>query len=521
MSNQQGANAFRRDINGLRAWAVIAVILFHFGIPGFDGGFVGVDVFFVISGFLMTKIIIDKLDHSSGISGFSVFYFYLGRARRIIPALIALCAFLLFVGWFILPPVDYRELGTHVISSLGFLSNIKFWKEAGYFDSASHEKWLLHTWSLAVEWQFYLILPLILKIMWKVRPGRQSAIVLITALFLVSFSLSIIFTHIQPSASFYLFPTRAWEMLAGGITYLISHRIKFPAKLGNAVELLGFGLILSSIFMFSPKTPWPGYWAMVPVMGTVLILYAAKPKSAWTGAWVAQWLGTRSYSLYLWHWPIAIALVYSELHQNLNAVAFGLVLTLALGQLSYLLIENPSRNHLQKFRSGIGVASIAVAIFSVAAPAAFVRVQGGISGRLPPQIESFFDEAMSMNPRMAECHVAGPMPVPECTYGGPLLGAIVIGDSHAASIVRAVEKSLPNKNLHVLDWTMAACPTLIGVQKIPGTASPNCGQFVSSSLVKQATFPKDVPLIIMNRTSNYAFDDRENDPRPSIYSIIP
>jgi peptidoglycan/LPS O-acetylase OafA/YrhL len=162
---------FRSDINGLRAWAVVAVILYHFDVPGFGGGFVGVDVFFVISGFLMTGIVVDGLERGE----FSLLAFYLARASRILPALIVVCTVLLMLGWWVLLRLDYTELGLDAVFSLAFLSNIKFWREAGYFDAASHDKWLLHTWSLAVEWQFYLLLPLVLLAMWRWRPGGDPS----------------------------------------------------------------------------------------------------------------------------------------------------------------------------------------------------------------------------------------------------------------------------------------------------------------------------------------------------------
>tara|TARA_R110001583_G_scaffold103705_2_gene250998 strand:+ start:387 stop:995 length:609 start_codon:yes stop_codon:yes gene_type:complete len=198
-------NGFRTDINGLRAWAVVAVVLFHFGVPGFDGGFIGVDVFFVISGFLMTGIILGKLLTPNRESSFSLLGFYLARARRIIPALMALCIALLILGWYFLPTYDYRMLATHVITALLFISNIKFWREAGYFDPASHEKLLLHTWSLSVEWQFYLLFPIVLMVLWKLWPNRRFIGVLLLAGFVISLGLSIAITRVNPGAAFYLF----------------------------------------------------------------------------------------------------------------------------------------------------------------------------------------------------------------------------------------------------------------------------------------------------------------------------
>lgn len=228
---QKSVLTFRPDIAGLRAWALLAVVLFHFNIPGFGGGFVGVDIFFAISGYLMTQIILRGLEGER----FSIWGFYLARARRIVPALLVLCAVLLTLGWFVLPASDYRPLGMHALTSVMFASNIQYWREAGYFDSASHDKWLLHTWSLSVEWQFYLVLPLLLWGVWKLWPGRLSAARVLIAVLLVSFALSVWLTSQKPEAAFFLLPTRAWEMLAGALVALYGgggyspHGAKAPA----------------------------------------------------------------------------------------------------------------------------------------------------------------------------------------------------------------------------------------------------------------------------------------------------
>jgi peptidoglycan/LPS O-acetylase OafA/YrhL len=514
-SQQTVKRAFRTDINGLRAWAVVAVILFHFGFSGAAGGFVGVDVFFVISGFLMTQIIVSGLDKQSGSGRFSLREFYLARARRIVPALIVLCAVLLLIGWFLLPSVDYRQLGRQVTWSIGFFSNVKFFGEAGYFDAASHEKWLLHTWSLAVEWQFYLLLPLMLIGVWKLRPGKSSVAVLLGLAFVASLTMSIITARTEPAAAFFLLLPRAWEMLAGGLVYLLANRLTLSERSQKALELLGFGLILSSAVFFSSKTAWPGAWALVPVCGAVLVLLAARPVSIWTGSSIAQWLGTRSYSLYLWHWPVVVGLAYFDVLQNVMAVAGGLALTLALGHLSYALIENPGRRHFGKQRRSVAAISLGLAAVMVAAPASAVRSHNGVPGRLPPHVEAVFDAATDINPRAKECQVHVSRPVPECTYGGPKLGAIVIGDSHAATIMRAVENVLPDKSLHVLDWSMIGCATLAPAKNPQEKGSPKCGEFVNYALTKQASLPKDAPIIILNRTSAYFIGANElKDPGP-------
>lgn len=515
-----GANSrsFRTDINGLRAWAVLAVVLYHFAVPGFSGGFVGVDLFFVISGFLMTQIIVSGLDSERG---FSIWRFYLARARRIIPALITICAALMAAGWFLLPAHEYRLLSNHVISSLAFISNMKYWREAGYFDPASHEKWLLHTWTLSVEWQFYLLLPVFLLIVWRLRPGRGTQTFAIWGMFALSLGLSVAVSPWKPVAAFYLLPTRVWELVAGGLVYLYCGRVAGLVKYGRGFEWVGLALITASITFLDTTVSWPGAWALLPVTGTALVLAAERPSSPMTGGWALQWIGARSYSIYLWHWPVVVLLVYLDLTHAPVPIAVGIAASMLLGHASYVLVENPTRAFLQLVRWRTAVAGLLCAALAVVLPAFAVRTQDGINGRLSAAAELAFNEAADKNPRMQECHVAGPTPVPQCTYGGPELGAIVIGDSHAASFVRTVEQALPTTNQHVLDWTMSACPTLAGVKKVDGQLSPNCGQFVRISIHRSRLLPKHVPLIVVNRASFYAFGPTEvdgaDDPVPSIY----
>lgn len=491
---------FRPDINGLRAWAVIIVILYHFGIPGFSGGFVGVDVFFVISGYLMTRIIITQLENSR----FQLGAFYLARARRIIPALVILCFFLMIAGWFFLTPIDYKQLGYHVMASLLFFSNHKFLGEAGYFDTASHEKWLLHTWSLSLEWQFYLALPLILLMVWRFLPKRSAIFVITVLLFFSSLIFSIIQTDSAPSAAFYLLTTRAWELLAGGIIFLLMRNRTLPATIARLSELIGFSLIIASTFLLSAKTPWPGTFAILPVTGAALVLIAARSSSHFTNSRVAQWLGDCSYSLYLWHWPFVVALVYIEKQQNTLAISLGLALTLLFGWLSYRFVETPFRlQNSNKNSKPLGKVLLIGTLIAVSF-AGVIRVQDGFFQRLPEHVKIIAAGALDKNPRIKECH-SDSFPIPECTYGGDQLGAIVIGDSHAASIMRTVEIALPYKSLHVLDWSMSACPTAIGVKIPPNRGSQACPEFIKYSVKQHHNLPKAAPMIILNRGSIYAF----------------
>ena len=276
---------FRTDINGLRAWAVVAVVLYHFGVPGFGGGFVGVDVFFVISGFLMTGIVVRGLE---GERSFSISGFYAARARRIVPALVVLCTVLLVAGWWALPAIEYKKLGTHAALSLTFLSNFLFWRESGYFDIASHDKWLLHTWSLAVEWQFYVLLPLALSLAWKITRRKAVLIGVIFAAFVASLVWSIALTPLRPTTAFFLLPTRAWEMLAGGLVFIATCHVTPTEGIRRSLDLIGIAMLIGSIAIFASTSPWPGWRAFVPVVGAAAALFAARPNSIWTCSRAAQ-----------------------------------------------------------------------------------------------------------------------------------------------------------------------------------------------------------------------------------------
>lgn len=332
---------FRKDINGLRAIAVIAVVLFHFNSAWLPGGFAGVDVFFVISGFLMTGIIFRGIENksSSGAGhGFSLLKFYSARAKRIIPALAALCLALLIFGWFFLIPLDYKELSKHAASSVTFLSNIVYWKEAGYFDAVSHEKWLIHTWSLSVEWQFYILYPLVLLGLYKISSIKivKAGVIVGTVL---GFVFCVIATYKWANAAYFLLPTRAWEMLLGGVAYL------YPLRLCNKnkryLEWIGLALVISAYFLVSADSPWPGYLAILPVFGAFLVIQAQRSDSLITSNIVLQKIGLWSYSIYLWHWIIVVANIKFKLEINPFVYLF---ITIFLGFLSYRLIEIKSKN---------------------------------------------------------------------------------------------------------------------------------------------------------------------------------
>lgn len=513
---------FRKDINGLRAWAVAAVVLFHFGIPGFEGGFIGVDIFFVISGYLMTGIIVGGLySTASNKTGraFSLGRFYLARARRILPALLALCIVLLGAAWFLLGPSDYEILAAHAVRVVAFISNFKFWREAGYFDTASHEKWFLHTWSLSVEWQFYLLFPLILLAVWKLRPDRKAVVIALLTLFFSSLLLSIALTPREPVGSFFLLHTRAWEMVAGGLVYLYASRLSLTERYSRLLEYTGFAIIIASILLLDDRVAWPGHLALLPVAGTVLILLAAREKSWLSTSYPCQWLGKTSYSVYLWHWPLWVGLVYFQLQHHWLPVLAAFALTLILGWLSWAVIEQPSQKRLSKIKPRFQTVIIIGLVIAVALFSEWIRKQDGLHGRLSPEINAVFAEADNRNPDRKKCYRRDLSLDERCTYGGEELGIIVIGDSHAQSIVRSVEKALPTDKYHVLDWTFTSCPTIANVKEVGQKDA--CGKFVAEAVIQAEAFATDAPILIVNRVISLLKEPSNDSPPPSYYVTKP
>ncbi|MCQ1819813.1 acyltransferase family protein, partial [Escherichia coli] len=497
--------AFRYDINGLRAWAVVAVVLYHFGVPGFAGGFVGVDVFFVISGFLMTGIIITGLERGN----FSLWGFYLARARRIIPALLVLCVSLLILGWFWLPNADYRMLASHVGTAVVFISNVKFWREAGYFDAASHEKWLLHTWSLSVEWQFYILLPLCCLLVWHWFGKRGVKLALVVA-GLLSLALSIYVSERWPGAAFYLLPTRAWEMLAGGLVWWGTRTQPMPRQWAALAELGGFVLIILAITTFDRGMLWPGYLALVPVVGAMLVLSANRQRSWLTANFFASRLGASSYSIYLWHWPLVVLLTYIGEQSNSQWIVAGVFGSLLLGELSLRGVENPARKGFAKL--GIVAQGGLLAVMSGVVGLAVVSVFLGVkysypvfSQRLDAKVNIIADESLNVKPRRDDCFVSSGVTSPACVYGGNKVKAILLGDSHADAVSSGLAASVLKNTDGILDLTYASCPTIFGLNVVSNDNSTKCKEFNSWAKEKISAYSSDIPLVIVNRTSVYAF----------------
>jgi PAS domain S-box-containing protein len=335
---------YRPEIDGLRAIAVIPVILFHAGFPLFSGGFVGVDIFFVISGYLITTIILADLETGQ----FSLLKFYERRARRILPALFLVMATCLPFAWLWLMPSDAKEFSKSVMAVLVFASNIFFWRQSDYFDAATELKPLLHTWSLGVEEQFYVLFPIFLMVAW--RFGRKRIVVFLAIVALLSLVLAEFAISRKPDATFFLLPTRGWELAMGALIafYLQGkERGQFPPALNQILSLVGLGLIASGVLAFSRETVFPGFSALIPTVGAGLIIVFALPETLvgrLLGSRVLVGVGLVSYSAYLWHQPLLSFARHRSLAEPHDLViALIVVLTFGLAYVTWRYVEQPFR----------------------------------------------------------------------------------------------------------------------------------------------------------------------------------
>ncbi len=333
--------AYRPDIDGLRAVAVGSVVAYH-AFPTFvRGGFVGVDIFFVISGFLISRIIFEALEHD----GFSYLDFYNRRIRRIFPALVLVCAATLLFGWYSLLPDEFQRLGRHLAASATFVSNFTLWNESGYFDAAADSKPLLHLWSLAIEEQFYIVWPLLLGLVWRRKRGFLLVTLFVGA---ASFGVNIFTIDHYRHAAFYSPLSRFWELMIGGVlAYITMHRPALLQGHANLRSTAGLLSIAYGVIFLTKESAFPGYWALLPTVGAFLII------SAGSGAWVNRyllstrplvWIGLISYPLYLWHWPI---LVFSKLVKGYVLTAaeafFAIAASVVIAYLTFELVEKPLR----------------------------------------------------------------------------------------------------------------------------------------------------------------------------------
>lgn len=454
--------AYRADIDGMRAIAVLGVVLFHANLEFLQGGFVGVDVFFVISGFLIGGTI-----YREAIKGqFSFARFYAHRARRIAPALIAVSLAVLAGGALILGASEARDVSLSTLSALLGVSNIRFWSVNDYFSADAHYNPLLMTWSLGIEEQFYLLFPFVIIAALKLKKVRVLAVLL--AITLISFTLNLILTKTSPNAAFYLLPPRAWELSIGAMLAIwqADGRGRLPDGLRTPLSILGMAAILLPMFFFTEAMAFPGWLVAAPVLGaTLVILTQGGLANRLLSTRLPVAIGKFSYSWYLWHWPL-IALVYlcSARAPSQEAVLGAVMLSVVFGYLSWRYIETPFR--VRRFEDLKTVKRYAAGIMAVVAVSLGLHQIAGSPLRLSDDVRRFDADATADKgyPCLVNAGAVAPSPLPLCNQakaGGSNIA--VFGDSHAAALGRTGTAVASERGLGAVVMAKQNCRPLLGV----------------------------------------------------------
>lgn len=448
---------YRTDIDGLRSLAVLPVLFFHAGFSLFSGGYVGVDIFFVISGFLITNILMRELEENN----FSVLNFYQRRARRILPALFSALFFTSVAAAFILPPELFREYGQSLVSVVLFVSNIFFYFDGGYFSFAAEKIPLLHTWSLAVEEQFYIFVPPLLYLLYRL--GRSFLGVVIITLSLLSLSLSQYqLLEQQQGAAFFLIMSRAWELFAGSLIAIYRlDRKQIPAGAAQILSMTGLVLIGAGIFCYQPDTPFPGLAATVPVLGSVLIISFCRP-TTWVYRFLSLkpmvWVGLISYSLYLIHQPVFALSRFLFVAEPTALVFSGLILlSMSLAYANYRYIERPFRRpgyYQNRTIFSAGIFGCAVLISSGLA----IHLKHGFPeryGSVP------LASSIQSSPLRAKCHAKdGSVSAADaCQLSGPYAeNWAMLSDSHGVELAFELGKLLDVNQIGLVQYSGSFCP---------------------------------------------------------------
>lgn len=457
---------YRAAVDGLRGVAVLAVLAFHAFPRTVSGGYIGVDVFFVISGFLITSIIARQLSHED----FSFGDFYWRRVRRLFPALVLVLASSLTLGWFLLLPDEFEQLGKHVTAASMFAANFVFWRESGYFDVAAEFKPLLHLWSLGIEEQFYLLWPALLVTLWR---RRTLLIVVVSVLLIVSFTLSAALSTRAPLVNFYSPFTRFWELGAGCLLALMKeYPSRFELSMGlqgrSATALLhailpitGLAFIVTSVFLFDGRTPFPGWAALLPVTGTLVVL--ATPEHARFQRYVIGsrplvWTGLISYALYLWHWPLLSFANILEAGAPPVAIRWAaLALSFLLAWLTYRFIELPVRKRrVPKVNLGLAVAAGIAGIAGVSVYAA-----EGFAHRFDVNVRAL-DHQHERDPLCTSR--LNDERINYCRASSARAPAILfVGDSRAQALYEAAAPLLSNEH-SVMLLARGGCPPVLNIR---------------------------------------------------------
>jgi peptidoglycan/LPS O-acetylase OafA/YrhL len=499
---------YRAEIDGLRALAVLPVILFHAGFEWFSGGFVGVDVFFVISGYLITTIIISEMAEGK----FSIVNFYERRARRILPALFFVMAACLPFAWMWLTPPHLKDFGQSLVAVSTFSSNIHFWLESGYFDIGGELKPLLHTWSLAVEEQYYILFPIFLMLTWRL--GIKWILILLSIVFFVSLGVAQWGAYNTPNAAFFLLPARAWELLVGVFaafylkynTHLKSH------SLNQALSLLGFGMIVYSIISFDKATPFPSLYALIPTIGTGLLILCAVPKTFVHKLLSLKFIvgiGLISYSAYLWHQPLLVFARHRLLGEISELILIALCLTsLVMAWFSWKFVEAPFRNKRAFKRNKIFLFSmICIVVFTSLGLS--MHLKKGYGGRVNfteeltnsferPEPKNCFETPFNHSAEKWGCILG---------RGEGEINFILFGDSHSLSLKTLIDDKAKQKGIKVFYTGSSGCLPFIGIYPQRNDQYKNNCNLLNERVFELARNTNLEGIILSARWSMYTLGD--------------
>ena len=460
---------YRADIDGLRAIAVLSVVGFHAFPQWIRGGFIGVDIFFVISGYLISRIIYAEINNDN----FHLSRFYARRIKRIFPALILVLFTCYVFGWFTLLPTDFGQLGKEITAGAGFIANIFFWSEAGYFDVSADRKPLLHLWSLGIEEQFYILWPGLLILISRQKSRFTKALFFIT---FVSFAINVLGVMRYPNATFYFPITRFWELLIGSILAWLqsSNNLNVTSKASinnflnadlskviesnlysfysNIASVLGLLILVYGFCVINKDLNYPGMWALFPVIGTALIIAAG------SGAFLNKtllsnkilvWIGLISYPLYLWHYPLLFFLGKFSDNSNYGMRAFTVAISILLAWITMRYIESPIR-----FGNVMKVRTLCILLATIAVIGYATYLNGGVTSRYstsPDMLVKSIDFHWSDHVQFEKCHLQSPEKITHdesCLQDGRPLVALW-GDSHASSIYPGLNALQSNRRFSI------------------------------------------------------------------------
>jgi peptidoglycan/LPS O-acetylase OafA/YrhL len=511
---------YRPDIDGLRAIAVMSVVLCHAGTQSISGGFIGVDIFFVISGFLITSIITTEIRQGS----FTLVNFYERRIRRIFPALFVMLAFSSAIAYIIFMPKEIEGFGKSLIAATLSVSNIFFWTQVSYFDSSAELKPLLHTWSLGVEEQFYIFFPVFLIVVFRYL--KQQVVTLILLVSLLSFFASLWAVEHETSKAFYLAHLRAWELAIGALLALgtipvVEHRYN-----REIIALIGTGLMLWGLITFNSQTAFPGLSALIPCVGAALVIHAGSSGKSIVSS-LLSWqplvfIGLISYPLYLWHWPLLVFVKYYVIKPltNLQVMATLLIsLMAAIG--TWHFIEKPFRKNGKKAARmtvfiSAGISILIATLFGLA-----IVLSKGLPSRISDEalmlasgasdISEVTNTCMEKNRKWKKgdihCYIGADNSAPSF---------IVLGDSHAGALMPGIDLSAKRLGTKGINAAVTGCPPLDGVIRMDGF-SEGCAEFRNEMFVLIESTPAIKKVVLIARWAVNAEGTRygKDDPGPS------